>query len=33
VIDRQSGGVAALAKVGIELRPLFTMAELTVVAD
>lgn len=29
VIDRESGGPAALADIGIELRPLFTMTELT----
>jgi orotate phosphoribosyltransferase len=28
VIDRQSGGPEALAKIGVELRPLFTMSEL-----
>jgi orotate phosphoribosyltransferase len=28
VIDRQSGGPAALAAVDVELRPLFTMSEL-----
>jgi orotate phosphoribosyltransferase len=28
VIDRQAGGPDALAKVGVELRPLFTMQEL-----
>src|SRR5690242_18159413 len=28
VIDRESGGVAALANLGVELRPLFTMSEL-----
>jgi orotate phosphoribosyltransferase len=28
VIDRESGGPAALAEVGVELRPLFTMGEL-----
>ena len=29
VIDRESGGPAALAELGVELRPLFTMTELT----
>ena len=29
VIDRESGGPAALADIGVELRPLFTMTELT----
>jgi len=29
VIDRESGGSAALAAVGVELRALFTMSELT----
>jgi orotate phosphoribosyltransferase len=29
VIDRESGGPAALAAVGVELRALFTMSELT----
>jgi orotate phosphoribosyltransferase len=29
VIDRQAGGARALAEIGVELRPLFTMAELT----
>jgi len=28
VIDREAGGPAALADVGVELRPLFTMTEL-----
>ena len=28
VIDRQSGGPEALEKIGVELRPLFTMEEL-----
>jgi orotate phosphoribosyltransferase len=28
VIDRQAGGPAALAAIGVELRPLFTMSEL-----
>jgi orotate phosphoribosyltransferase len=28
VIDRESGGPAALADIGVELRPLFTMTEL-----
>src|SRR5476651_852494 len=28
VIDRQSGGPANLAKVGLDLKPLFTMTEL-----
>ena len=29
VIDRESGGPAALAEIGVELHPLFTMTELT----
>jgi orotate phosphoribosyltransferase len=29
VIDRESGGPAALTGIGVGLRPLFTMAELT----
>lgn len=29
VIDRESGGPAALADIAVELRPLFTMTELT----
>lgn len=29
VIDRQGGGPEALADIGVELRPLFTMSELT----
>ena len=29
VIDRESGGPAALTGIGVELRPLFTMTELT----
>ena len=29
VIDRESGGPEALKKIGVELRPLFTMTELT----
>lgn len=29
VIDREAGGPAALADLGVELRPLFTMTELT----
>jgi orotate phosphoribosyltransferase len=29
VIDRESGGPEALTKIGVELRPLFTMTELT----
>ncbi len=29
VIDRESGGPSALATIGVELRPLFTMSELT----
>ena len=28
VIDRQAGGPEALAEIGVELRPLFTMTEL-----
>ena len=28
VIDRESGGLGALAELGVELRPLFTMTEL-----
>ena len=28
VIDRESGGPAALSELGVELRPLFTMTEL-----
>jgi orotate phosphoribosyltransferase len=28
VIDRQAGGPARLAEIGVELRPLFTMSEL-----
>jgi orotate phosphoribosyltransferase len=28
VIDRQAGGPEALAKIGVELRPLFTMEQL-----
>ena len=28
VIDRESGGPGALAELGVELRPLFTMTEL-----
>lgn len=28
VIDREAGGVDALAEIGVELRPLFTMAQL-----
>ena len=28
VIDRESGGPAALGGLGVELRPLFTMTEL-----
>ncbi len=28
VIDRQSGGTAALEAIGVQLRPLFTMSEL-----
>ena len=28
VIDREAGGAAALADIGVELRPLFTMAAL-----
>ena len=29
VIDRESGGPAALEEIGVELHPLFTMTELT----
>ena len=29
VIDRESGGPEALAEIGVELRPLFTMTELS----
>src|SRR5512133_563288 len=29
VIDREAGGPARLAEVGVELRPLFTMTQLT----
>jgi orotate phosphoribosyltransferase len=29
VIDRQAGGEGALAEIGVRLRPLYTMAELT----
>jgi orotate phosphoribosyltransferase len=29
VIDRESGGPEALAKIGVELRPLYRMSELT----
>jgi orotate phosphoribosyltransferase len=29
VIDRESGGSAALAQIGVELRPLFTMSQLS----
>jgi orotate phosphoribosyltransferase len=29
VIDRESGGPEALTEIGVELRPLFTMTELT----
>jgi orotate phosphoribosyltransferase len=29
VIDRESGGPAALAEIGVELRPLYRMSELT----
>ena len=32
VIDRESGGVASLAAVGVELRPLYTMSELAAAA-
>jgi len=32
VIDRQSGGAATLAGIGIELRPLFTMTQLKAAA-
>ena len=33
VIDRESGGPAALADLGVELRPLFTMTELKQVGE
>jgi orotate phosphoribosyltransferase len=33
VIDRQSGGPEGLAAIGVELRPLYTMAELTAAAS
>jgi orotate phosphoribosyltransferase len=33
VIDRESGGPEALAAVGVELRPLFTMTELKLVGE
>jgi orotate phosphoribosyltransferase len=33
VIDRESGGPEALADIGVELRPLFTMTELKVVGE
>ena len=33
VIDRQAGGPARLAEIGVELRPLFTMSELKEVAS
>ena len=29
VIDREAGGAAALAEIGVELRPLYRMSELT----
>jgi orotate phosphoribosyltransferase len=32
VIDREAGGAANLAEVGIELRPLFTMTQLKAAA-
>jgi orotate phosphoribosyltransferase len=32
VIDRESGGPEALAELGVELRPLFTMSELKAAA-
>ncbi|HEX6312638.1 MAG TPA: orotate phosphoribosyltransferase [Acidimicrobiia bacterium] len=32
VIDRQAGGPEALAEIGVELRPLFTMCELDATA-
>jgi orotate phosphoribosyltransferase len=32
VIDRESGGVAALAELGVELQALFTMSELNAAA-
>jgi orotate phosphoribosyltransferase len=32
VIDRESGGPAALSAIGVELRPLFTMSELKAAA-
>jgi orotate phosphoribosyltransferase len=33
VIDRESGGPEALAAIGVELRPLFTMTELETAAQ
>lgn len=33
VIDRQAGGPAALAAIGVELHPLFTMTELEAAAS
>jgi len=33
VIDRESGGPEALAAIGVELRPLFTMTELKLVGE
>jgi orotate phosphoribosyltransferase len=29
VIDREAGGPAALAEIGVELRPLYRMSELS----
>ncbi len=33
VIDRESGGPAGLAEIGVELHPLFTMTELKAMGD
>ena len=33
VIDRESGGPAGLAAIGVELHPLFTMTELNATAS
>ena len=33
VIDRESGGPAALTEIGVNLRPLFTMTELTAAGE
>jgi orotate phosphoribosyltransferase len=33
VIDRESGGPAGLAGIGVELRPLFTMTQLKAVGE